>query len=101
VRGVVIFHFERDGMKSSLELHGDGSLTFQTSNYGSTARKFGSNNRTERLSAREAKKRWPSRARAIDKALKQTANEPFGPVGKAIGKRSGASGNFLTPPMAE
>ena len=72
--GVVIFHFERDGMKSSLELHADGSLTFQMSNYGSAARKFGPNNRTERLSALEAKKRWPSKACAIDKALKQMAN---------------------------
>ena len=79
MRTIVIFHFDRDGWKSLLELHADETVTFHTSNYGWTARKYGCANSIERLSVIEAKVRWPSRARKIDKALKKLATRapPF------------------------
>ena len=69
----VIFHFTRQGRESVLEVNDTKTLTFHVSSSGSGFESHISKQKTENLSVAEAKARWPSYARAIDRTIKKMA----------------------------
>jgi hypothetical protein len=71
----VIFYFDREGRRSSLEVNDATTITFRTSNPGWAHRFHGSKSKSEIMSVAEAKARWPSYARAIDKTIRNMVSQ--------------------------
>jgi hypothetical protein len=72
-KGTRIFWMQRNGRESRLVVSDDGTVTYHVENFGWRLMRDGSRERSQIMSAGEAKLAWSSYAKAIDTAVAEIA----------------------------